>query len=387
MKKYFILSGLELNDNNRGTAALGYGAFSFLKEKGYLHEEQELLYINYVRNPFKTHSEMEQMEVQGQIWRKRTVYIPTIHRRLLRKYNIVLPFLSLWRLIRQIGFVAALNGGDGFSDIYNTATFIARLPETLFAMKTGIPVIQLPQTMGPFSDKSNYDLAAKILRYSKAVYVRDKKFIDELDKLGINYELSKDLSAYMRPEPWDIDIRPNSIGINVSGLCYSNTFRSLSGQFDEYPNLINRLIEHFQEKGVHVYLIPHSYHYGEPEESNDDLVACEAAYNRLACKEKVIIVNQDLISPRVKYVISKMSFFIGSRMHANFAAIYTGIPVFGLAYSYKFEGAFNANGLNAEKQVVMINNIKPRDIDEIIKKIDGFYTEICNKTINKQTSV
>ena len=56
-----------------------------------------------------------------------------------------------------------------------------------------------------------------------------------------------------------------------------------------------------------------------------------------------------------------MDYFIGTRMHANFAAIFSHIPVFGLAYSYKFEGAFNANGLNAEKQVVMINNIKPRD--------------------------
>lgn len=43
-----------------------------------------------------------------------------------------------------------------------------------------------------------------------------------------------------------------------------------------------------------------------------------------------------------------MSFFIGTRMHANFAAIYTGVPLFGLAYSYKFEGAFNANGLDGK---------------------------------------
>ncbi len=41
MKKYFILSGLGLNDNNRGTAALGYGAFSFLVQKGCLRQGQE----------------------------------------------------------------------------------------------------------------------------------------------------------------------------------------------------------------------------------------------------------------------------------------------------------------------------------------------------------
>ena len=378
MKKYFILSGLGLKDNNRGTAALGYGAFSFLVQKGYLRPEQELLVIKYVRNPFKCRTEVEELNIQGHTWIQKTIYLWSVHKRLLRKYGVVIPFMELSRLVKQIDFVAALNGGDGFSDIYNTYTFMMRLPETLFAMKTGVPVIQLPQTMGPFSDKENYDLAVKILRYSKAVYVRDRKFEEELDKLGIKYELTKDLSAFMKPEAWNIDIKPNSVGINVSGLCYSNTFRALRGQFDEYPNLINCLIEHFQKKGVHVYLIPHSYRFGNPEDSNDDMVACEEAFNRLTNKENVTFVDQDLISPKVKYVISRMSFFVGTRMHANFAAIYTGVPVFGLAYSYKFEGAFNANGLNAEEQTVMINNITSGDIEGILNKIDDFYVKTRN---------
>lgn len=376
MKPYFILSGLNLNDNNRGTAALGYGAFSFLQQKGYLHEGQEFIKIEYVRNPFKLKDSVSDVEVQGQIWKKRTVRILTIHRRLLRKYGFMIPLGGLARLVRKIDFVAAINGGDGFSDIYNTATFMMRLPDTLFAMKTGVPVIQLPQTMGPFAEKANYDLAVKILRYSKAVYVRDRKYVDELDKLGIRYEVTKDLSAFMQPEPWDIDIVPNSVGINVSGLCYSNTFRSLSGQFSAYPLLIKQLIKHFQDKGVHVYLIPHSYRYGNPEDSNDDMVACKAAYESLDDTHNVTFVDADLISPKVKYVISKMSFFVGARMHANFAAIYTGVPVFGMAYSYKFAGAFDANGLNAKEQTVIINNLKEEEIDKVIDQIDAYYKKV-----------
>ena len=70
-----------------------------------------------------------------------------------------------------------------------------------------------------------------------------------------------------------------------------------------------------------------------------------------------------------------MKFFCGTRMHANFAAIYTGVPVFGLSYSYKFEGAFLANGLDAQKQTASIINITSYDIDKIIEKIDYFYKE------------
>ena len=103
--------------------------------------------------------------------------------------------------------------------------------------------------------------------------------------------------------------------------------------------MIDEIIKYFQKKNRHIYLIPHSYNYHKPEDSNDDLEACKLAYARLEDKSNVTIVDSDLTAPQVKFVISKMTFFCGTRMHANFAAIYSNVPVFGLAYSYKFEGA------------------------------------------------
>lgn len=377
MKKYFIISGLELFDNNRGTAALGYGAFSFLQEKGYLHKEQVLLEIKPVRLPWECKDFVEEIDIQGTTWKKQVVHVTRKEIKFFNRFRILLPFTRFRNIVKNIDFVAAINGGDGFSDIYNTNTFLMRLPDTLFAMKAKIPVIQLPQTLGPFKEPENLKLAEEILRYSSAVYVRDEKFVAELNQMGVKYEFAKDLSAYMKPEPWDIDIKPDSIGINVSGLCYSNTFRSLSGQFEAYPELIDCLIRHFQGKGKNVYLIPHSYNYKNSEESNDDIIACREAYNRLENKRNVVMLDYDLISPKVKYVISKMQFFVGTRMHANFAAIFTGVPLFGLAYSYKFAGAFRANGLDDDKQIATINNIDKSEIDCIVHKIEAAFNEMC----------
>lgn len=42
MKPYIIISGLNINDNNRGTAALSYGSISFLHEKGKLDKKRKL---------------------------------------------------------------------------------------------------------------------------------------------------------------------------------------------------------------------------------------------------------------------------------------------------------------------------------------------------------
>ena len=170
-----------------------------------------------------------------------------------------------------------------------------------------------------------------------------------------------------------IEIPKESVGINISGLAFSNKFSGLEGQFTSYPKLMENLIKVFQKKNVPVFLIPHSYNYKKTEQNNDDLQACKAIYDGLNDKNNVICINKDLSSPKIKFLISKMSFFVGTRMHANFAAIYTGVPVFGLAYSYKFISGFNANGLNGESQTVMINNISDSDIPVIVEKVLHYY--------------
>lgn len=375
-KKYVLISGFNIHDNNRGTAALSYGAISFLKEKNLLTYKQILVNFRIIKNFFKSQNRgciEEIISTADGNWTHITFNVFFLEILLYMRLNILLPFTSFGKIMRQVSLVAAINGGDGFSDIYSTTTFFSRLHDIYYAMRKGIPVIILPQTLGPFSEKGNLLIAKRILKYANMVYVRDDKFTDELRKMNVKYELTKDLSAFMKPQPWDISIPKNSIGINVSGLAYSNSFRTLSGQFEQYPNLINELINHFQQKRITIYLIPHSYCYSNPEPSNDDIVACREAYNKLKNKQNVIFLDKDLTSPKIKYVISQMSFFIGTRMHANFAAIYTGVPVFGLAYSFKFDGAFTANGLDGRKQTVKINNLLKKDIPAVIEKIESVY--------------
>lgn len=377
MKKYILISDFCLTARNRGTAALGYGAISFLREKGLITDDSVIVDYTIHWSPYYKSNE-EKVAIQGKPTKFKHLQINMLEYQLFRKFGIYFHFLPFGRMLSQLKCVAVLNGGDGFSDIYGSDLFNSRNPYSFLAMKVKTPLIILPQTIGPFKDEKNLSVAKSIMEYASSVYVRDKQYIDKLDEMGIKYELTKDLSAYMQPESWDIDIKPNSVGINVSGLAYSNKFLDLAGQFEVYPELIDRLICYFRDNGHSVYIIPHAFGYHNPEENNDDLIACREAYNRLKDKTSVVLLDKDMNSPQVKYVISRMSFFCGTRMHANFAAIYTGVPVFGLAYSYKFEGAFNTNGLDGKAQTAMINNIKREDIDEIIEKIVKIYQNSIN---------
>ena len=377
IKKYVDISGFNIRQANRGNAALSYGAISFLIEKGYLNEGQELIkyriYKNFLKKDNIT-SKRDVYDIAGIKWVYNQIPVFILEKWLIEKCGVILPFTRFGRTVNQVALEAADYGGDGFSDIYGRSSFLGRMNQTFLLWKANVPLILLPQTIGPFKDSDNYELAVKIMRYAKKIYVRDGLFTKELDKLGLDYTQTKDISAFMLPEPCDIDIVPKAVGLNVSGLAYFNCFSGLEGQFDTYPELVERIIDHFRSKGCTIYLIPHSYNYNKPN-NQDDLLACRESYLRLEDKSNVVLVDKDMTAPQVKYVISKMTFFIGARMHANFAAIYTGVPVFGTAYSYKFQGAFDANGLDGFNQTKMLNNLKREDILAYVDKINQYYNK------------
>lgn len=367
--KYVLIGDFDIRSNNRGTAALGYGAIEFLQQKGYIEEGDEFIKYNFYKNPFRKRSHVieKTLDVYGVQWKHTTLNVFILERVLLKLH------LHFWRsrfknAIKKTKVVAAINGGDGLTDLYGDYMLYARIRDINLAIEFGIPYIILPQTIGPFLKGTNKENILKVIKGAEKVYVRDHNFDSELEEKQIPFESTNDLSYYMKPMPFSVDINHPAVGINLSGLAYSNNYGNLVGQFDNYSSLIEDLINNFRDKGLNIYIIPHSYNIQTPEKNNDDMISSREFYSRLSNKAKVSLIDMDLISPQIKYLISQMDYFVGTRMHANFAAIFTNTPVFGLAYSYKFEGAFAVNGL--KNSTFMINNMKKEDIPSLINTIN-----------------
>jgi colanic acid/amylovoran biosynthesis protein len=386
MKKNIFISGLSLSTNNRGTQALGHGSIPFLSINEGLTTEMEIIAPTLSKNPFrnwKKRVEKEVIKINGNSYnikyRMYWEFDVKLIMFLYRYLNIYFGFTPFGRDIKAMQFAAAICGGDGFSDIYSDVSMLNHLRWILMAKQLNKPYIILPQTIGPFNKVENYELARIVLQVARKVYVRDTAFVADLDKMGIGYVSCDDLSYYMEPMPVDIEVPANAIGINISGLCYYNSFRNLTGKFENYKLLINRIVEHYQKKSQPIYLIPHSYNFVNPEPNADDLEATKDFYNLLEDKTHVILIDGDLKSPQIKYLISKMSFFIGSRMHSCFAAIYTGTPVFGLGYSYKYEHNFSRYGLS--DSFISVVDLEKEALPAAIEKIDRIQHKLSDTQV------
>ncbi len=271
-----------------------------------------------------------------------------------------------------------INLGDSFTDIYGIKRLLINFIVSLMSILLGKSLIFLPQTIGPFNTIRGKILSFIILKNSKKIYIRDKMALKYLHSIGINPIETFDLSVYMPPEKIDMKIPENTIGINISGLLKYKTDLSKkeSGKYDIYNDLITMLIQQLLKRYDNILLIPHTYST-DNSEINDDLKASKEIKSQIK-SDKIKIIDKYYTAPQLKYIISQCDFFIGSRMHACFAALSTSTPVIGLGYSYKFEGGFNM--FNIKECAISIKNLTKNQIPIVINKISEL---IDNKSIIK----
>jgi colanic acid/amylovoran biosynthesis protein len=284
----------------------------------------------------------------------RTIPSPSFRRR----------FYSRNRYLRQLqesDIVAALAGGDSFSDIYGQERlWYVSLPQIL-ALLMKRPLVLLPQTVGPFKTAIGRFVARYILRHAHWIYTRDAESLEEVERL-LGHKPEKASFAFdmgfaldpLPPPPEVIEMIHNLrlkgtlIGLNVSGLLDAGGYTRANQfglQFD-YREMIQRVITFFaNQQGVQVLLVPHVL--GGPENMESDVAACQRISETLGAglRGRVYTLPANLNHHQIKWVIGQCDFFLGSRMHACIAAVSQAVPAVGLAYSRKFAGVFRSLGV------------------------------------------
>lgn len=362
-----ILLGASLESDNKGVNALGIGAITVLKNN-YEQASIDLLCVGPQNKIVEKEVFISESNTKIKIYYfSKYDILKGIKEAYLYRFFKIKPKLLVSKLVLSSDIVFDINEGDSFSDIYGVKRIIRHFTDSKLVLAWQKPLVFLPQTLGPFKTIVGRKLGAHILKRLNKLYVRDEKAFEFLEKIGVQKILNIDMAVYMIPKESSIEVKPNTIGINVSGLMYLKGYKSLKGKYDNYPLFLKKLVETILEEGFEVMLVPHTYNAVTPCVEDDLLGIRKFLEDNPNLSNKISYLKKDYTAQELKYIISKTIFFMGSRMHSCIAALSTSVPTIGLSYSYKFKGTFKM--FNQEDLVFDINYLEEKSIEDLINKI------------------
>jgi len=268
-------------------------------------------------------------------------------------------------------YLLCMGEGDSFSDIYGKARFdyinsqhkIARLLKIKYAL--------LPQAIGPFREKRIKRDAKRSIEKAELVFARDFQsiqYVKENTKPAKAFE-AIDVAFFMPYKKHNFSEDSIHVGINISALLWHGGYTK-NNQFGlkaNYQELVYSIIDYFWSlPDIKIHIVPHVVLQNSNVE-NDYEVSFDLVnkYNN----EKIILAPFFLTPIIAKNYISGLNFFIGARMHATIAAFSSGVPVFPLAYSRKFNGLFK-DTLDYNYMADMVNE----EHEEILSQIKTAFT-------------
>jgi len=270
------------------------------------------------------------------------------------------------RVLDQCDAILDVSGGDSFSDIYGSKRFWGVTRPKLIAKRRGIPLVLLPQTYGPFRGHGARRVARDAVLGARMAWARDRHSFEALkDLLGSDFDESRhregvDMAFNLRaidpaetlgPEVRQfIHEKPNHplIGLNVSGLIALDLDRARRnfGLRAHYLDALDEFIQVvMQDPDLRLLLIPHVM--TPPGSPGSDAEGCLRVLDRLApsLTSRIRMTPTQLDECEVKWLISKLDWFCGTRMHSTIAALSSGVPTAAIAYSDKTLGVFESCGV------------------------------------------
>lgn len=225
-------------------------------------------------------------------------------------------------------------GGHHVTSLLSPNAVSPQTFEMALALLAGKPLYLWSQSIGPFvfSDEKNRLFIKKMLLRASAIYVRDKRSLNELEQLGvtldnvrITYESVLGFSGKLGHLDKPSDRLP-IVGISV----YSVQARSIEDH-NRYINSLREAVDHITSAGYKVKFFPMQLQ-GEPA---DDLPCIEAILKTVHEPEQCsVYMDTSSMLDHIKEV-SKCRFFIGHKTHSVIIALITGTPLMAIAYHPK----------------------------------------------------
>lgn len=365
------------------------------------HYEEIGLSLNIIGYPAKKGQKI-QFTYFISMYRVTRIFILSLFWRILSAIRIPTDFILHERSISKYAesdLIVDLSG-DSFSDdrklgfsLYNC---LAILPIIIFNK----PFILYSQSIGPFRWYSR-PVVRFCLGKAKGIILREKvsvNYLNALKLVGVFTSLKPDCAFALRPASSErvhnilvsekIDYQDNKLlaGISISG----NMEKANKHYLKLMAEMIDWMIDNFD---VQVLLISHVFARSWFR-AIDDRETAENIFSNIRNKSRVKIIKNEYTPYELKGIIGCTDIFIGSRMHANIAALSMGVPTITLGYTHKYQGIMASFGLEAfaiEHNVSLeqfkntVNQLwnKRQQIREMLKEKSAVANESALKSIEE----
>jgi polysaccharide pyruvyl transferase WcaK-like protein len=385
--------GATFGTGNHGVSALASGTLSAIR-RGL--PGAKIVVIDYDNEPVTWHDNIGHESVPVELINLRfskRIFLPNNVARLIAIACLIrLVPIKSWRraLVKKSSWLSrlaapdlnlSLNGGDSFSDIYGLARLAYVVLPQLLLLLLERPLIQLPQTHGPFKTATARAVARYILKHSSIVYSRDHEGVAVVKELlgprGQAARFAYDMGFALEPTPptstyveqlSNLKAKGPLIGFNVSGLLAIGGYsgKNMFGLKSDYWQLIDTVLTRLlADPANQILLVPHVF--GPETNAESDVNACRQIMAKFGDQYsgRLHYFPGYFDHHETKYIIGQCDFFLGSRMHACIGALSQCIPAVGLAYSRKFAGVMELVGEGA-----CVIDLRTLDIAEIATALD-----------------
>ena len=281
---------------------------------------------------------------------------------------------SFYKTVKSCDFFVDSCGGDSFSDIYGNYTLRYINKNHKLAYKYKKPIILLPQTIGPFNTKEGEKRAREMMQQATMVYVRDEqsknvaqKYIKE-EKIFYTIDMAFQMKYPVYKNNYNNEkIR---IGVSPSALLWNGGYTGLNqfGLKSNYRDTIRKIINYLIERKYEVNLLAHVLYGTASKPREDDYWLCKQLHEEFP---ETILAPYFYSPTEAKSYISTLNGLMSSRMHCCIGAYSSGVPVFTLGYSRKFNGLFNDT-----LKYGYGSDLKENDIQQTIMNLDKFLMEL-----------
>lgn len=253
-----------------------------------------------------------------------------------------------------------------------------------FASFFNKPYILYNQSIGPFYNLKDSDNLIPFLKKANIVSCREELTMNRLKNLNLkNLIRSEDIAFNLKNTQNDILEKYNfketdiNIGITVRKCLAEKEQKIYELEIKEF---IEYCIEHIPL--VKFYIMPQVIYQ---DGGDNDLDISKRIYKQLSSfnKEKVILLREDLHPSDLKYIISEMNYFFGTRFHSCIFALANKVKTIALSYEPKTDGIMQS--LKLDNYYIHVDKLTKDKLVALFSEIkeDKNYLNILNTELDR----